>query len=363
MKVLTICGTRPELIRLNFIIKKLDKYCNQILIHTGQNFSKELNEIFFDELQIRQPNYFLNAIGSFANQISIMFPSLEKIIKKENPDKILILGDTNSSLCSIVAKRMQIPVFHIESGNRSHNSLSPEETNRKIIDHCTNIHLTYTQRSKENLMNEGISLHRIFVVGNPITEIIQYYKVEIERSVILKQLKLNNNKYFLVTLHREENVDNEEKLRIFMNSFYLISKEFQLSVLFSCHPRTKNNLKRFNIEENCNVKIIEPIGFFDFVKLEKNAFCILTDSGTVQEESNILNIPCVILREITERPETIEEGNVMVSGCNENSILNCIKICVNSDRKKQKVVYEYQKENTSDIVIKILLGNYFKTEI
>ncbi len=362
MKILTILGTRPEIIRLCRVIAKLDNMCEQIIVHTGQNYDYNLNELFFNQLGVRKPNYFLEATGTFTAQIGIILSKLEKIIKEEKPDKFLVLGDTNSSMGAIVAKRLGIPVYHMEAGNRCYDDRVPEEVNRRIIDVSSDILMPYTERSRKNLISEGIPGNRIFVTGNPIFEVINYYEKDVEKSNILEQLEIEKSKYFLVTMHREENVDNPERLKSITKGLELVSNEFEKPVIVSTHPRTRNRIKEFNLKyDNNKIKFTDPFGFFEFIKLEKNAFCVLSDSGTVQEECAIFGVPNVTLRDTTERPETIECGSNILSGANSEQILLCTKIVVNS-ANTWTAPEEYLVDNVSDTVLKVVLGYYHKKQ-
>lgn len=361
-KIITIVGTRPEIIRLSRIIQKLDQFTNHQIIHTGQNYDYELDQIFFKELKVRKPNYFLNCSGSFAEQISTIFVKLEKILKVEKPDIFLVLGDTNSSLGAIIAKRLGIQVFHMEAGNRSYNKESPEEINRKIIDHVSDILLPYTYRSLENLTSEGIPRKKIFVTGNPIYEVINFYKEYIDKSKILRKLKLKEKDFFLITMHRQENVDDIKTLENSIIQFNSIAKTFSKQIIFPIHPRTKKNFKKLKISLNKNIKIISPLGFFDFIKLEKNAYCILTDSGTVQEEGHILKTPTVIIRDSTERPETIESGSSIIVGKNLNYLENSIRIQV-LNSLEQDIITDYFVKDVSSKILKILMSTFKNNEI
>ena len=358
MKIMTIVGTRPELIRLSIIIPQLDKFCDHILVHTGQNFSENLNDIFFRDLKIRKPDYLLGIRAeSFGEQIGKILIEGEKVIRKEKPDRILLLGDTNSSLISIIAKRLMIPVYHMEAGNRCYDEKVPEEVNRKIIDHSSTILLPYTNRSKENLVSEGISLDRIYVTGNPIKEVLNHYHDDIEKSNILNVLKLKQNKYFLVTFHREENVDNEHRLENILSSLQLLQSQYDHPVICSVHPRTKKRMKMLKKEtKNQFIKYLEPLSFFDFVTLELNAKCVVTDSGTVQEECCIFKKPNVTIRDVTERPETLESGSNIISGLHSKNILESVNIALNTEINWDCPI-EYKTTNVSDIVTKILLSH------
>ena len=357
MKIMTILGTRPEIIRLSRIIEKLDQLCQHVLVHTGQNYDVNLNDIFFQQLSVRQPNHFLGVRGAtFGEQIGKIIAASEKVFLSEKPDKLLILGDTNSSLSAIVAKRMGIPVYHMEAGNRCYDDRVPEEVNRRLIDHSSDILMPYTERSRANLLREGIEGKRIYVTGNPIFEIIQHYNSAIRKSDILLQLGLKQGKYFLVTMHREENVDVEARLRSLTQALILLQKEYKMPVICSLHPRTKNRMQRYGVSSaNKQIKFHAPFGFFDFIALEQNAFCVLSDSGTVQEECCIFRVANVTIRDVTERPETIECGSNMLSGADPDTILQCVRVVL--DQKcNWSVPHEYLEKHVSNTVIKILLG-------
>ena len=357
MKVMTILGTRPEIIRLSIIIKKLDKLCQHILVHTGQNYVESLSDIFFNELDIRKPDYALGIKAtSFGEQIGRIISKTEKIMIKEKPDKILILGDTNSGLSAITAKKLRIPVYHMEAGNRCYDDSVPEEVNRRIIDHSSDILMPYTHRSKENLIREGIQRERIFVIGNPIYEVLNTYYQQIENSSVFSNLSLDKRKYFLVTMHRAENVDIEQRLLNLVKALELLAKEYNLPIICSLHPRTRNKMQKFGISfEHEYIRYLTPLGLFDFVALEKNAFCVLSDSGTVQEECCIFNTSNVTIRDVTERQETIECGSNILSGIYPESIVRCVRIVLEK-MDPWKVPSEYTVENVSTKVIKILLG-------
>lgn len=358
MKIMTILGTRPELIRLCLIVKKLDKYADQVLVHTGQNYDPNLNEIFLKQLNFRKIDYHLGAKGTFGEQIGIILKEIEKVMLKEKPDRFLVLGDTNSSLAAMVAKRLGIMVFHMEAGNRCYDERVPEEVNRRIIDGSSHILLPYSERSRANLIREGIPGEKIFVTGNPIKEVLDYFQEDINKSKILEKLKIVQGKYFLVTLHREENVDIESRLSKFVKAFNLLSKKYKMPLIWSVHPRTKKRLTDKNYKLNKLIQISEPFGLFDFVHLEKNAFCVLSDSGTVQEECCILQVPNVTLRDTTERPETIEAGSSVLSGSDPLTILK-------STEKMTKgscdwvPPREYLRTDVSETVLNIILS-YFK---
>lgn len=356
MKILTILGTRPEIIRLSLIIKKLDKLgIKNIVVHTGQNYNPKLSDIFFKELDLKQPNYYFgikeNAVGA---QIGKIIKMSEEIILKEKPDLLLVLGDTNSALSSLAAARYKVPIMHMEAGNRCFDWRVPEEKNRIIIDHISDWLLPYTERSRENLIREGISSEFIFVSGNPITEILEFYKDKIDKSNILDKFNLKKKDYFLTTAHREENVDDLKTLKTIIQGFNLIAEKFNKNLIFSVHPRTKSKLSKLRIKLSKNIKISEPFGFFDFVKLEKNALAVITDSGTVQEECSILKTPTITIRETTERPETVECGSNILSGTSDSrKILEAVTqmLKLNNDWTSP-----YENDfNVSDRIVKFIL--------
>jgi UDP-N-acetylglucosamine 2-epimerase (non-hydrolysing) len=357
MKVMTILGTRPEIIRLSRIIPLLDSLCKHVLVHTGQNYDRTLYTIFFDELGVRTPDYVLECRGNtLMQQIGTILTECERVIVKEKPDRLLILGDTNSALSAIVAKRMGVPVYHMEAGNRCYDDRVPEEVNRRIVDHSSDILMPYTERSRANLLREGIEGNRIFVTGNPIKEVLDHYAPQINSSTTLRDLGLERGKYFLVTLHRAENVDVEERLAGFIEAFQLLNKEFKVPIICSLHPRTRSQLqKQGKVMEGGGVRAVEPLGLFDFVNLEQRALCVLTDSGTVQEECCIFKVPNVTLRDVTERPETIEAGSNILSGAEPDSILSCVRTVVNRtcDWTPPK---EYLVSVVSSTVVKAVLG-------
>lgn len=363
MKIMTILGTRPEIIRLSLIIKKLDEYCEHILVHTGQNFDDTLSSIFFHELKLREPNYYLGVrADSFGEQIGKIIAETEKVMLQEKPHRILILGDTNSGLAAITAKRMGIPVFHIEAGIRCFDDRVPEEVNRRIIDHCSTILLAYTQRSKENLLREGIANEAIYVIGNPICEVIEHYSKEIAGSKVLSKSNLQPQQYFLVTMHRAENVDNKDRLNCLLIGLDEINKEYGFPVICSLHPRTKSKIEQFGLKiTNENIRLSVPFGFFDYIALEKNALCVITDSGTVQEECCIFKVPSITIRDVTERPETIESGSNMLASVSPDLIRKSIDI-VTKEKCHWEPPAEYLDKNVSSKVVKIVLGYLKRNE-
>ena len=358
MKVMTILGTRPEIIRLSRIIPRLDQLCEHVLVHTGQNFDPNLSEIFFEELKVRAPDHFLGVQGmSFGDQIGQIIRASEEIMLSERPDRLLILGDTNSSLSAIVAKRLGIPVYHMEAGNRCYDDRVPEEVNRRIIDHSSDILLPYTERSRANLLREGIEGERIFVTGNPIYEVLEHYRNAIDASDILERLNLEPGAYFLATIHRAENVDIESRLRTLIAAMEILHQTYKMPIICSLHPRTRDTLKRFGLQEQISpgVQFHAPFGLFDFIHLEQNARCVLSDSGTVQEECCIFHVPNVTLRDVTERPETIECGSNILSGADHDAILRAVQ-CVLSQEPDWDVPDEYLADKVSNTIAKIMAG-------
>lgn len=359
MRLITVLGTRPEIIRLSRIIEKLDALCEHRLVHTGQNFDPGLSDVFFDQLGVRTPDHFLGITAdTFGSQIGRIIEASESIMTSKRPDRLLILGDTNSALSAFVAKRLRIPVFHMEAGNRCYDDRVPEEVNRRIIDHSSDVLMPYTERSRKNLLAEGIPGERIYVTGNPIFEVIDHYEKQIDASRALAELGLDKGKYFLVTMHRAENVDIETRLRGMAEALDRLQREYGVPVIVSTHPRTKNRMASFGVDtENELVRFLPPFGFFDFVSLEKNALCVLSDSGTVQEECSILGIPNVTLRDTTERPETIECGSNILSGAEPDTIVRCVKTVLGRPAEWQAPP-EYLVKNVSETVARVVLGYY-----
>jgi UDP-N-acetylglucosamine 2-epimerase (non-hydrolysing) len=361
MKVMTILGTRPEIIRLSRIIEKLDGLCEHVLVHTGQNYDPNLSDVFFQQLGIREPDHYLGARGSFGEQIGAILAQGERVMLEEKPDRFLVLGDTNSSLAAIIAKRLGITVYHMEAGNRCFDDRVPEEVNRRIIDHSSDILLPYTERSRQNLLREGIPGERIHVTGNPIYEVIKHYELQIRQSKIFTQLELEAKKYFLVTMHREENVDNENRLIGITIALNRLQQQYKMPVIVSMHPRTRLRMESFGITlNNEEVRYCDPFNFFDFIALEQNAFCVLSDSGTVQEECCLFKKANVTIRDVTERPETIECGSNMLSGVDPEMIVSCVRTVLDQD-PRWMVPPEYLTDHVSNTVIKIILSFHSET--
>lgn len=358
MKIVTILGTRPEIIRLSRIIPRLDACCEHVLVHTGQNYVPRLSDIFFEELRLRRPDVdFGIREHAPGKQIGRILAETEALLLKERPDKLLILGDTNSGMSAVIARRMQIPVYHMEAGNRCYDDRVPEEVNRRVIDHCSTVLMPYTHRSKENLLAEGIERERILVIGNPIYEVFQHYSEKIATNPIQKKLGMKKKNFFLVTLHRAEGIDVEPQLRNMITALEALYKGYQLPILVSFHPRMRSKIETFGIDlKKSKVQFLEPLSFFEFANLEKDAFCVITDSGTVQEECCIFNIPSITVREVTERPETIECGSNILTGFNPETICQTVKL-VKENETRWTPPAEYLEPVVSDKVAKILLGH------
>ena len=361
LKVITVVGTRPEIIRLSRVINIMDSSnaIDHYLVHTGQNYDYELNEIFFKDLGIRKPDCFLNAAGtnatSTAGQILI---NIDPVLEKNKPDAFLVLGDTNSCLCAIAAKKRKIPIFHMEAGNRCFDQRVPEETNRRIVDSISDINLTYSDIAREYLLKEGFASDRIIKTGSPIFEVLNFYKKNIDNSDVLKRLGLNKKKYFLVSSHREENINSVNFLRM-VNSLNLIAEKYDLPIIFSTHPRTRNKINESGVKFNSLIQLMKPLGFHDYNHLQKNAKVVLSDSGTISEESSILNFPALNIRDAHERPEAMEEASVMMVGLNSDRIMQGINVLENQLRDEQRtlrLVSDYAMPNVSDKIVRIILS-------
>lgn len=361
MKVATVVGTRPEIIRLSRIIHKLDQHFKHCLIHTGQNYDYELNEIFFEDLEIRKPDYFLNAAGETPMAtIGQVLAKGDEVLAKVQPEALLLLGDTNSALIAIAAKRQKIPIFHMEAGNRCFDYRVPEEINRKIVDHISDINLPYSTIARDYLIAENFPAQQVIKTGSPMREVIQYYYPKSEQSNVLQRLGVQKHEYFVVSSHREENVDSPEKLKRLIAILTAIYKQYQLPIIFSTHPRTRKRLKALSLGENQKgVQFLKPLGFTDYLRLQCAAKVTLSDSGTITEESSILNFPAINLRETHERPEGMEEGAVMMTGLDLDRILGAIQILETQSRgddRNLKLVTDYETDNVSDKMIRIILS-------
>jgi UDP-N-acetylglucosamine 2-epimerase len=370
LKVLTVVGTRPEIIRLSQVLLKLDdsESIEHILVHTGQNYDYELNEVFFKDLGLRKPDYFLNAAGSNATVTSgQILINIDPVLENINPDALLVLGDTNSCLCAIAAKKRKIPIFHMEAGNRCFDQRVPEETNRKIVDHISDVNLTYSDIAREYLLREGLPADRIIKTGSPIYEVLKSYEKQIEDSDILEKLKLKKEEYFLVSAHREENI-NSSNFIVLVESLNLIAETYKLPIIISTHPRTRNKINDTGVEFSELIQLMKPMGFHDYNHLQKYSKAVLSDSGTISEESSIINFPALNIREAHERPEAMEEASVMMVGLNSDRILQGLKIVLNQKRGVKRTLYQvadYSKPNVSDKVLRIIVSytDYIKRKV
>ncbi len=362
MKILTVLGTRPEIIRLSRVIPALDSLCDHVVAHTGQNYERSLHDVFFEELRVRPPDRVMACRPDTPMaQVGAILAETERLILAEKPDRLLVLGDTNSGLSAFAAKRMGIPVFHMEAGNRCFDDRVPEEVNRRVIDHASDVLLPYTERSRANLLREGIPGERIYVTGNPIREVLDHYAPGIDASGAIGTLGLSPGRYFLATLHRAENVDVESRLSAFIEAFRRLHEEHGVPVVVSLHPRTRSQLRKRGIAlEGGGVRACEPFGLFDFVHLEKRAMCVLTDSGTVQEECCLFKVPNVTLRDVTERPETLEVGSNILSGADPATILSCVRTAL-SRPCDWTPPPEYLARDVSGTVVRIVLGYECRT--
>jgi len=357
MKVLTILGTRPEIIRLSRIIPLLDDSLTHVLAHTGQNFDERLSAVFFDELGVREPDAFMGVrANSAAAQIGQILEQTEALLLEHRPDRLLILGDTNSGMSAIVARRLGIPVYHMEAGNRCYDDRVPEEVNRRVIDHCSSVLMPYTERSRNNLLREGIEGDRIYVTGNPIKQVIDANEAGISASPALASLAVRKREYFLVTLHRAENVDVESRLRSFVDALRRLHATYGYPVICSLHPRTRSQVEAFGVDvKGDGLRFLQPFGFFDFIRLERDAFCILSDSGTVQEEACLFGVPNVTLRDVTERPETLECGSNFLSGAAAEEITNAV-VFVTRHNAGWTPPREYLADHVAETVCRIVAG-------
>ncbi len=358
MKIMSIVGTRPEIIRLSRVLAKLDEFCDHVLVHTGQNYDFELNEIFFQELGIRKPDYFLDCAGkNAAETIGQVIIAVDQILGKVKPEAVLILGDTNSCLSAIPAKRRKIPIFHMEAGNRCFDQRVPEETNRKIVDHTADINMPYSTIARDYLLAEGISADRVVKTGSPMYEVLHYHMAKIDSSKILDKLNIKNGHYFVVSAHREENVDSPAQLKTLTDSLNIVAEYYDLPVIVSTHPRTQKRINEEKIKFHKNINLLKPLGFHDYNHLQKNAQAVLSDSGTINEESSILNFPALNIREAHERPEGMEEGAVMMVGLGSERIMQGLKIleCQSSgETRTLMLVEDYNVPNVSDKVVRVI---------
>ena len=359
-KVMTIVGTRPEIIKLSRVIAELEKHTEHILVHTGQNYDYELNEIFFKDLKVKKPDYFLDSIGdTTASTIGNIISKSDKLIGEVNPDAVLLYGDTNSCLSVISAKKQQVPIFHMEAGNRSFDQRVPEELNRKIVDHLSDINMPLTEQARDYLILEGIKPETIIKIGSCMKEILSYYKSDISKSKVLDQFNLSKKHFFVVSAHREENVDYKDNLVDLITSLNHVAKKYKLPVIVSTHPRTQNRIDQadMDIEVNPLVKFIKPVGFFDYIKLQQNAFCVISDSGTISEESSILSFPAIMIRKAHERPECMDEGTLIMSGLKSERIIESIEVVTKQHKiKTPQIIKDYDVDNVSVKVTRIILS-------
>jgi UDP-N-acetylglucosamine 2-epimerase (non-hydrolysing) len=370
LKVITVVGTRPEIIRLSRIMALLDKFTNHKIVHTGQNYDYELNQIFFDDLEIRKPDFFLEVnTSSLGETVGDILKKIEKVLIDEKPDALLVLGDTNSCLSAYIAKRMHIPVFHMEAGNRCFDFNVPEEINRRIIDHISDFNLVYTDNARLHLLSEGLPHRRIYVTGSPMFEVLNYYLPKIQKSKVLESLSLKPDSYFLVSTHREENVDNPENLNKILKILNMLAEKYQHPVIVSTHPRTRKRIEQLEanhqspatshelrVTNHQLIQFLKPFGFIDYVNLQMNAKCTISDSGTISEESSMLSFPAISLRQSMERPEAQDAGTIILTGFDPDVVLDSIDFEIQSADKKKPFPNNYNVDNTSERVLKLILG-------
>lgn len=358
LKVMSVVGTRPEIIRLSRVLAKLDRHCEHILVHTGQNYDYELNEVFFNDLGVRKPDYFLNAAGKNpAETIGQVIIKVDEVLEQVEPSAMLVLGDTNSCISVIPAKRRKIPIFHMEAGNRCFDQRVPEETNRKIVDHTADINLTYSTIARNYLIAEGLPADRIIKTGSPMFEVLNYYMPQIDSSDVLTRLSIEKGEFFVVSVHREENVDSPKQLLKLAETLNIVAEQYNLPVIVSTHPRTRNRIEAEGVEFHPNIQLLKPLGFHDYNHLQKNAKAVLSDSGTINEESSIMNFPALNLRDAHERPEGMEEAFVMMVGLEVERVLQGLAILESQPRGEERLlreVYDYSMPNVSDKVVRII---------
>ena len=353
---MTIVGTRPEIIKLSRVMAALDKHTEHILVHTGQNYDYELNEVFFKDLEIRKPDYYLesaceNAIQTIAN----VLVKTDQLLEKVKPDALLLYGDTNSCLAVIAAKKRRIPIFHMEAGNRCFDQRVPEELNRKIVDHLSDINMPLTEHARRYLIAEGIPAENIIKTGSCMKEVLNYYKNKIEASKVLQENKLTAHKFFIVSAHREENIDSEQNFRDLLNTLNKLAEKFKFQILVSTHPRTRKKLETLpNQDFNPLIQFLKPFGFSDFIALQKNAFCVISDSGTITEEGSLLQIPAVMIRQAHERPEGMDQGVLIMSGLNAADVIHSVEVV--TQMKKPEMIRDFEEENVSEKIVKIILS-------
>lgn len=358
---MTILGTRPEIIKMSRVIAEFDAQVNHVLVHTGQNYDYELNQIFFDELSIRKPDYFLGAVGETASKtIANIIDKTDEILHIEKPDAVLLYGDTNSCLAVIAVKRHKIPIFHMEAGNRCFDQRVPEELNRKLVDHLSDVNFVLTEHARRYLIAEGIKAELIFKTGSHLREVLDFYKPKIKDSDVLNRLGVESGRYFIVSVHREENVDSSEGLQDILETLNSLADNYQFPVIVSVHPRTRKKLSDFGIGElNPNIKFLKPFGFCDYIKLQMEAFCVISDSGTITEEASLLNLPAVTIRNVHERPEGMDEGTLIMSGLKKERVLDAVKVIVSHFKRGERVispVADYDKISVSKQILRVVLS-------
>ncbi|PHR88214.1 MAG: UDP-N-acetylglucosamine 2-epimerase (non-hydrolyzing) [Moritella sp.] len=358
LKVMSVVGTRPEIIRLSRVLAKLDEHCEHILVHTGQNYDFELNEVFFNDLGVRKPDYFLDAAGkNAAETIGQIIIKVDQALEEIQPDAMLVLGDTNSCLSVIPAKRRKVPIFHMEAGNRCFDQRVPEETNRRIVDHTADINLTYSSIARDYLLAEGLPADRVIKTGSPMFEVLNYYMPQIDSSDVLSRLGLEKGQFFVVSAHREENVDSPKQLAKLAETLNAVAAHYDLPVIVSTHPRTRNRIEAQGIEFHKNIQLLKPLGFHDYNHLQKNAKVVLSDSGTINEESSIMNFPALNMREAHERPEGMEEASVMMVGLSVERVMQALQVLESQPRGDERLlrpVYDYSMPNVSDKMVRII---------
>ncbi|EIT6974755.1 UDP-N-acetylglucosamine 2-epimerase (non-hydrolyzing) [Vibrio vulnificus] len=358
LKVMSVVGTRPEIIRLSRVLAKLDEHCEHILVHTGQNYDFELNEVFFNDLGVRKPDYFLSAAGkNAAETIGQVIIKVDQVLEEVQPEAMLVLGDTNSCISAIPAKRRKVPIFHMEAGNRCFDQRVPEETNRRIVDHTSDINLTYSTIARDYLLAEGLPADRVIKTGSPMFEVLNHYMDQIDASDVLKRLKLNQGEYFVVSLHREENVDSPKQLAKLAETLNTVAESYGLPLIVSTHPRTRNRIDAQGLEFHKNIQLLKPMGFHDYNHLQKNAKAVLSDSGTINEESSIMNFPALNMREAHERPEGMEEASVMMVGLAVERVMQGLKVLEgqpSGETRLLRQVEDYSMPNVSDKVVRII---------
>lgn len=365
LKVMTILGTRPEIIRLSRVMARLDAYCDHVIVHTGQNWDHELNEVFFDDLGVRRPDHFLGAGGgSLGETLGKILSESERVIRDEAPDAVLILGDTNSAIAAIIARRMKVPVYHMEAGNRSFDRNVPEETNRKLVDHISDFNLVYTEHARRHLLSEGFQHRRIYLTGSPMREVLEFYRSQIEASDVLGRLKLTAKSYFIVSLHREENVDSSQRLGSLIAALNALAERYDLPVIVSTHPRTRKRMEALGETPlDRRVQYLKPFGFHDYNHLQMNAFCAISDSGTIAEEASILGFPAITPRDAIERPEALDVGCVVMTGLDADNMLRGIDVVTRrfAEREEEGMAHpvpdDYCIGNTSERVVSLILGS------